>query len=252
MAYKKLISPEFRIGTAKFEITSGMDVEVFSSREAKADWCKVELTQEYKDIISYDDMERATVELGYDNDYDTLLSGFCRKTSNDYWKEIMIKDAMIKVERVVIKQTFVDCTPQDIIKYILLQAGITDYQLSDMDYGKRNIFVLGGDNGVKAITQINNVWGLQNDFFFQDNVFYWGCKPKQKNIYVLEEDVNILSFEKIGEMFEIETLGVPWIHHSQEVEVEHSKFTGTVLVEKTIVKTDEKGLTQMFIYFKGA
>ena len=205
MGYKRLISPEFRICTKKYEITSGMEVECFSSRESRSDWCKVELTSQLQGIISYEDMEKATVELGYGDDYDILLQGYCRRTEGDYWKEIMIRDAMIKVER----------------------------------------------TEINTIAQGGSAWGIDNDFFFQNGIFYWGCKPEQETIYVLEESENILSLKKYGELYEIETLGVPWIHHSQEVEVSHSKYSGTVKVEKTIIKSDARGYTRMYIYFKG-
>ena len=218
MGYKKLISPEFKISTSKYEITSGMEVECFSSREARSDWCRVELTTQLQNIVTYEDMEEVQVELGYEGDYDVLLPGYCRKTDNDYWKEIMIRDDMIKLERITIKQTFLDCTPQDVIKYILTQAGVSNYQLSEEEYGKKSTFLVNKQNGIKAI---------------------------------LEENENILSMKKYGDLWEIETLGVPWIHHSQEIEVSHSKYTGTVKVEKTIIRSDSKGYTRMYIYFKG-
>jgi hypothetical protein len=251
MERKKLISPEFRVSTENYEITSGMEVECFSSREARSDWCRVELTSQLQGTVSYDDMEEATVELGYDGDYDTLLTGFCKRAGNDYWKEILIRDAMIKIERTVIKGTFVSCTPQDIIRYVLTQADITEYRLSDTAYGTKNAIIVNSQNGIRTITQVNNVWGLDNDFFFQNGIFYWGCRPEQDTIYILEESENILSLKRYGSLYEIETLGVPWIHHSQEVEVSHSKYSGTVKVEKTITRSDENGYTRMFIYFKG-
>lgn len=251
MAYKKLISPDFRICTEKYEITSGMEVECFSSREARSDWCRIELTSQLKGIVTYEDMEEAVVELGYGDDYDVLLSGYCRKSENDYWKEILVRDAMIKIERVTVKGTFIDCTPQDIIKYILLQAGIKEYKLSEEDYGKRETFFVNSLDGVKAIAQVNTAWGIKNDFFFQNKVFYWGCRPLQEMVYLLEENENILSLKKYGDLYEIETLGVPWLHHSQEVELSHSKYSGTVKIEKTIVKSDANGYTRMYLYFKG-
>ena len=180
MGYKKLISPEFRIGTEKYEITSGMEVECFSSKEARSDWCKVELTTQLQDILTYEDMEKATVELGYDEDYDMLLSGYCRRTTSDYWKEIMIRDAMIKLERIIVKGTFIDCTPQDVIRYVLVQAGITDYRLSDSEYGKKDTFIVNKQNGIKTITQVNSMWGIDNNFFFQDEVFSGGANPDRK------------------------------------------------------------------------
>lgn len=251
MECKRLLSPEFRISTEKYEITSGMEVECFSSREHRSDWCHVELTSQLYDMMAYEDMEKATVELGYDDDYDILLSGYCRRTKNDYWKEIMIRDAMIKVERTEVKGTFIDCTPQDIIRYVLALAGIEKYQLSDAEYGKKENVIVNKQSGTKTIIQVGTVWGIDNDFFFQNGMFYWGCRPEQESIYVLEESENILALKRYGELYEIETFGVPWIHHSQEIEVVHSKYAGIVRVEKTIVKSDARGYTRMYIYFKG-
>lgn len=251
MGYKKLISPEFRISTENYEITSGMEVECFSSREARSDWCRVELTSQLQGKVAYRDMEKATVELGYEDDYDMLLPGYCRRTEGDYWKEIMIRDAMIKVERTEVKGTFTYCTPQDIIRYVLTQAGIEQYRLCGTEYGKKDTFIVNKQNGIKTIAQVNSTWGIDNDFFFQNEIFYWGCRPEQEMIYILEESENILSLKRYGELYEIETLGVPWIHHSQEVEVSHSKYSGVVKVEKTIIKSDANGYTRMYIYFKG-
>lgn len=104
---------------------------------------------------------------------------------------------------------------------------------------------------MKTIAQVNSTWGIDNDFFFQNNIFYWGCRPEQKTVYILEESENILSLEKYGDLYEIETFGVPWIHHSQEIEISHSKYSGTVKVEKTITKSDSKGYTRMYLYFRG-
>lgn len=54
-----------------------------------------------------------------------------------------------------------------------------------------------------------------------------------------------------GDLFEIETLGVPWIHHSQLIKIEHSKYNGMSFVEKTIIKSDADGRVRMYIYFRG-
>lgn len=250
MGYKKLISPDFKINTELYEITSGIEVECFSSKEARSDWCKVELTSQLQNIITYKDMEPATVELGYDDDFDMLLSGYCRKNDNNR-KEIMIRDAMLLIEKASIKGTFMDCTPQDVIKYVLARAGITQYRLNDNDYGKKDALLISKQNGINTISQVNSTWGIDNNFFFQNGIFYWGYKPEQKDIYVLEENENILSLNKYGELYEVKTLGVPWIHHSQMIEVQHSKYSGMVEVEKTIIKSDESGYTNMSIYFKG-
>lgn len=251
MGYKKLISPEFRITVGDYEITKGIEVECFSSKESHMDWCRVELSPQLQGIVRFKDMDEAKVELGYEDDYDTLIEGYVRSGKADYWKEIMIKDDMMKLDRVTIKASFVDCEPQDVIRYILACAGIEGYVLTDQYYGKKDTFVIDQMSGIKAIAEVNSSWGISNPFFFQEKVFYWGAKKDQKEMYVLEEGQTILFLNKYGSLWEVETIAVPWIHHSQEVEVVHSKYSGIVTVEKTIVRSDDTGAVHMYIYFLG-
>ena len=184
-------------------------------------------------------------------DFDSLIDGYVRCGDTDYWKEIMIKDDMMKLDRVTIKASFVDCEPQDVIRYVLACAGIEDYVLSDEHYGKKDLFVIDRKSGINTIAEVNSSWGIKNPFFFQKKVFYWGTKEEQKEIYVLEEGETILSLNKYGDLWEAETIAIPWIHHSQEVEVQHSKYSGIVTVEKTIVRSDDTGAVHMYIYFAG-
>ena len=110
MGEKKLISPEFRVTVGEYEIKDGVEVECFSSRESHIDWCRVELSPRLQGLIQFKDMDEAQVELGYEDDFDTLIDGYVRCNGSDYWKEIMIKDDMMKLERATVKGTFIDCT----------------------------------------------------------------------------------------------------------------------------------------------
>lgn len=251
MGYKKLISPEFRVTVGDYEVTDGIEVECFSSKESHMDWCRVELSPQLQGVLKFKDMDEASVELGYEDDFDSLIDGYVRCGDTDYWKEIMIKDDMMKLDRVTIKASFVDCEPQDVIRYVLASAGIEDYVLSDEHYGKKDLFVIDRKSGINTIAEVNSSWGIKNPFFFQKKVFYWGTKEEQKEIYVLEEGETILSLNKYGDLWEAETIAIPWIHHSQEVEVQHSKYSGIVTVEKTIVRSDDTGAVHMYIYFAG-
>lgn len=124
MGYKKLISPEFRVTVGDYEVTDGIEVECFSSKESHMDWCRVELSPQLQGVLKFKDMDEASVELGYEDDFDSLIDGYVRCGDTDYWKEIMIKDDMMKLDRVTIKASFVDCEPQDVIRYVLACAGI--------------------------------------------------------------------------------------------------------------------------------
>ena len=253
MDTKKLITPKFRVTVGDYELSDGMEVECVSSSSSNLDWCRVELSTELEGLLEYEDMDEAIVELGYGEDYDILLEGYIRKNlkTGDYWKELLIKDDLIRLERIRITASFVDCTPQDVLKYILATAGISDYRLSVEEYGKRELVVIDNKNGIEAVTAVNSAWGLANPFFFRNRVFYWGTLPDQEELYVLEEDGTILSLQKYGDLWEAETIGIPWIHHSQEIEVVHSKVSGTFRVSKVMVKSGEHGEVHMFLYFPG-
>ena len=251
MKSKKLITPQLRVTVGRYIITSGIEVECFSSRESHMDWCRVELSPELQGRLSFEDMDEALVELGYDGDYDILIAGYARREKADYWKEIMIKDDLMKLERVEIKATFIDCEPQDVVRYVLACAGIEDYMLSANFYGKRDRLVIDRRNGVQTLAEINSAWGISLPFYFQNKVFYWGTGQGQDEIYVLEENETILSLGKYGSLWEAETIAIPWIHHSQQVEIRHSKYEGTVEIQKTIVRSDDTGAVHMYIYFEG-
>lgn len=249
MKSKKLITPEMRVTVGRYIITSGIEVECFSSRESHMDWCRVELSPELQGRLTFEDMDEAQVELGYDGNYDILIAGYVRREKEDYWKEIMIKDDLMKLERVEIKATFIDCEPQDVVRYVLACAGIKDYMLSENNYGKRDRLVIDRRNGIQTLAEINSAWGISLPFYFQNKVFYWGTGQGQDEIYVLEENETILSLGKYGSLWEAETIAIPWIHHSQQVEIHHSKYEGIVEVQKTIIRSDDTGAVHMHIYF---
>lgn len=134
MGYKKLISPEFRVTVGDYEVTDGIEVECFSSKESHMDWCRVELSPQLQGVLKFKDMDEASVELGYEDDFDSLIEGYVRCGDTDYWKEIMIKDDMMKLDRVTIKASFVDCEPQDVIRYVLACAGIVEAEATGTYY----------------------------------------------------------------------------------------------------------------------
>lgn len=87
MGYKKLISPEFRVTVGDYEVTDGIEVECFSSKESHMDWCRVELSPQLQGVLKFKDMDEASVELGYEDDFDSLIDGYVRCGDTDYWKE---------------------------------------------------------------------------------------------------------------------------------------------------------------------
>lgn len=248
---KQLISPAFRIRIGSYIITRGVEVESYSSGEAHSDWCNVTLTEDLIHKIRFADLERARVELGYGNDYDVLLDGYARQLRRDYWKEIIIKDDMIRLERIRLKATLLDVTPQDVIRYVLARAGISAYQLDSTDYGKQRLCSLANVTGVEAIRQINAMWGIELDFYVRDGMFYWLSNRIQDYVYLLEEGSTILGLNPVGQLWRAETIGIPWLHQGEKVKIYHQKISGMFRIEKVIIRSDEKGCVTQLIYFKG-
>lgn len=247
MEKKILATPEFRVMIGNYEISDGIQVECFSSKISRHDWGTVKLSPELEELIHVEDMDDARIELGYGEDYDDLLSGYIKRYDSGF----LIRDDMVKLEKIWIRATFLDASPQDIIRYVLTQADIFDYELADYDYGKKAVVSIEQKNGLETIAEVNAVWGISQPYFFKNKRFYWGTRSEQSSMYVLEEGSTILSLKKYGTLWEAETIAIPWIHHSQMIEVRHSRFYEVVEVEKTVIKTGRGGAVHMYISFKG-
>lgn len=248
---KNLSSPEFKVTIGNYTLEDGIEVECVSSKKSYCDWCSVELTEELKDQIVINDMDEAVVYMGYNGEYVSVIEGYVRMLKSDYWGKFLIKDDMIKLERNNIKCTFLMCTPQDILKYILGIIGITEYKLSNLKYTEMERFSVPYQNCIDLLKNINAAWKMDVQFYFRNRCFYWGYEEEQNEIYMLEENETILSMNKYNGLWEVETIGIPWIHYGEKINIQHEKYSGTVEVFKTIIKRDRKGFVRMYIYFMG-
>lgn len=247
---KKLISPEFRLTIKDYVITSGMRIKCRSSKKSKLDWAKVILESSPEDIIPLKDNDEAVLELGYDDDFDEIINGYLRRSSEDSWKELIIKDDLKKLEEITVKGTFLDCEPQDIIRYILTVAGIDRFELDQTRYPKKDRAVIKEMNGLKAISEVGALWGISRPFYFKNKVFKWGIAEEQKEVYILEEGETLMSLQKSGVLWKAEVIAIPWLHHSQEVMISHKEYTGMVEIEEIEVQSEPSGI-KMFIWFRG-
>jgi len=249
MAYKNLISPEFRLDLGKYILEDGIMVEYVSSADAHADWARINLDEELIGSVMICSGDEYSVDLGYEDEYANLLTGTIEKDQTPDWKEIIVKDDYWKLEACYVCATFVKCTPQDIVRYLLTQAGITNYELSVENYRDTDRFVVENKKASEVLKMLNTFYGISVDYYFRNGIFYWGCRPEQKDIYVLDEENNILDMEMYGSMWCADTVGIPWIHHSDIIEVEHTLYTGYAQAKKIVIKRDEKGFIRQSIYF---
>lgn len=249
MNTKALLYPEWRILLGCNVLRNGLQLELMSSKEARADWCQISLDMSLREKLEINDGDIAIIELGYGDDFDCVLTGKVSRPNPKDWPELMIKDDMSKLENIIVKGTFMDCTPQDILKYIMVLSDIETCRFSQQEYGKKNKLTISARNGVEAIKAINASWGIDNNFFIRNSIFYWGIRPEQNYIYTLDNG-NVLDISKLGDCWEVATLGVPWIHHSDLICLNHVKVSGVFEVEKVSIKNDREGCIRQYLYFK--
>lgn len=244
MEKKLLVSPRFKIETEEIEIENEFELEYYSNE--KGSWCKLMFLTPLKNAVSCKAMEKGSLYFEYD-EMEELLRGYCSKCEKGEGL-VIIRDEMLKLERIEVKCTFIDVEIQDAIKFILAQAGIENYELSEEKRGKKEIIVIDKQNGIEALQTIKKAFQTDQEFYFEKGIFIWGIERKQENIFELEENVNILSFNQNGEDFEVETLGIPWVKRGDLVEIKHSARSGEFKVKKIIIKKNVKGFTRMHIF----
>ncbi len=96
---------------------------------------------------------------------------------------------------------------------------------------------------------VNAAWGIKVPFFFSGGIFYWDEKPEQKNVYTFEYGINILGLNRIGGMWELETVSVPFVKHSHKIRVIHPQISKEVEVLKVVSTTNDSGFIRTYIYF---
>lgn len=245
--YKKLMAPDYRLTLQTVEVTSGLRVNYRSSKAAGCDTCRVYLSPEAQEAIGDADVSDCRVDMGSEDDYDNIIDG--SGTWEKDGTEILVVDGMRKLLDTRIKATFMGCHPQEAIRYILTLCGVEDYQLADTVYGNKKTFAVDNLTGRDAILAVNAAWQLDTPFFYWDDVFWWGKKPDQEYVYELN-DGNIIELEKNGQLWTAEVIGMPWLHHSQYINITHSELIAVGEIETVLVETSEKGFTDMYITFR--
>lgn len=244
--YKQLTFPEFKVTLNGLQIESGFYVEYQSSDDDHANQCILTPYGEAADAVENADLSEIIVEMGCQDDYETILegTGFLLQGT----ESILVKDPMIRLERTLIQETFLDCYPDEILRYILTQCGVTEYRLSEQQYERKAVFTVRSMNAVQAIKEMQRFWGTEVAFYFWDGVFYWGCEPEQNEIYELDDN-NILDLEQNGDVWTAEILAIPWLHQGQYVLVTDSRFCGLVRIKKCVIKSKSRGSVDMYIQF---
>ncbi|WP_427340601.1 hypothetical protein [Caloranaerobacter sp. DY30410] len=241
-----------QIGT--YFIRAGIALDVYSSKESYFDWAKIRFTDKIVEKMVFNKMDPVKIYLGYSEENDIVFDGYIKRTvntgnvSND---EIIAKDEMIKLEETKITQTFLNISPQEIIKYGLDEAGIQNYELKSQIFAKKPAIPVYEKNIIQLIEEVHRYWNIKEYFYFdRDKKFYWGTKPKQDKVYEFQYGENIINLTFENGFWVIETISFPYIKHSHNIKVVHPRIEGTFEVYKVHFSINEEGFPRTKIYFK--
>jgi len=251
MEATELFYPDINAEIGDYSFAKGIEINASSSKDSYFDWAKIRFTKQFKDEITIQAGDKAIIQLGYNGVFDDVFEGYVNKPYNNGGglNEILLKDDMIWLENTLVNNTFLEVTPQEIIRFCLKEAGIANAVIDSSLYPEKLRVPISQKNAVSVINEVNSLWGLSNRFFFSSGIFYWGAAPAQGKIYEFEYGTNIIALNRIGSVWELETVSAPFIKHSQLISVSHPQIAGEFEVIKVVFTTSETGFIRTYIYF---
>lgn len=247
----ELFYPGIGVQIGAYSIKKGIEIETCSDAESYFDWAKIRFTDPYQTQIGIAKGDEMSIYLGYSGIMEEVFTGYVSSPYNRAQgkNEILAKDEMQRLEEVTISETFLDVTPQEIVRYLLEVAGISNFQISQEVYQPKKVVPVAQKNGIQVLEEIRRLWQIQKRFYFSGGVFYWCTDPEQKQTYLFEYGSNIIRLERSMGSWELETVSMPFIHHSQTIKVIHPAYTGSALVKKVLFKTNDAGFIRTYITF---
>ncbi len=247
----ELFYPGIGVQIGAYSIKKGIEIETCSDAESYFDWAKIRFTDPYQTQIGIAKGDEMSIYLGYSGIMEEVFTGYVSSPYNRAQgkNEILAKDEMQRLEGVTISETFLDVTPQEIVRYLLEVAGISNFQISQEVYQPKKVVPVAQKTGIQVLEEIRRLWQIQKRFYFSGGVFYWCTNPEQKQTYLFEYGSNIIRLERSMGSWELETVSMPFIHHSQTIKVIHPAYTGSALVKKVLFKTNDAGFIRTYITF---
>ncbi|MEG1931472.1 MAG: serine/arginine repetitive matrix protein 2 [Anaerovorax sp.] len=242
-----LFYPEQKIHIGEYELTEGVEIQIYSAKDTYFDWAKLKLSQAFYGKITIAKGDKVEILLGYDGNLNSVFQGYAYKCDG---KIIICKDEMVKLEQTKITNTFLDAEPGEIVEYCLLQAGVASYKLFENSYQKRSIVPISGKNVIQVMEEIKILWRIPHLFYFLQRTFHFGSKHVQEKIYKFEYGINIISLTEEKGQWILETASVPFIRHSDIIEMNHPSVQGKRQVSKVVFSSNEAGFLRTRIYFE--
>lgn len=171
-----------------------------------------------------------------------LFSGTVVDVSKQQVITLYCKDRMKNLLGTKIIKAFTNVSPQEIVKFALMQAGITTFKLSSKQLARRHSFIANGINVVQVIKLVNKTWGLDWEYYFDpEGDFYYGPWEESERYHAGEEIIvfeygqNIVDLKPSDDgTGELRTIAVPFLRHSQIIKIVDRRFWDTEVFAKVL------------------
>lgn len=238
---------ELRLTLPGYQASGMMAVEMYEDNTAKPNWARLILPDELLKKTNGKKVGACVLELGKDEEFEVLLEG--EGVISEKQEEVLIiQDGLADLRKTRICNTFLNCTPQEAVRYILTVAGVEEYHLTTEVMSRKDVFTIDDMDALSALCMINTVYGINIAFHYVDGAFWWGMESDQEDVVVIT-DSNTMKLQRIGELWEAEILTIPWIRTGNLISVECEEYTGIGLVTKRILKCNGKQI-DMYINFE--
>lgn len=252
MRTEELFYPELQVVMGPYILQEGITFASYSDPKTPYDWCRIVFTEDFQECIQVEENAEVEVYAGYGGSLQLFFKGLVAKSYNHAGAkdEILVKDYSLKLAKTKVTNTFLEVSPQELVQYGLQEAGITEYELSGQIYRPKAVVSIVQKTVVDFLKEINALWGIQMDSYFQLGKFYWGLAPEQQEIYIFEYGSNIISLTRESGFWVLLTVSVPFIGHSQLIEVVHPYVNGEFLVRRVSCYVNEDGWLRTKIWFQ--
>lgn len=251
METTELYDPQIMAQAGGYRFDKGIEIEISSAKTSYFDWAKIRFTEQFRPEISIARKTPAAIQMGYGGSLEEVFTGYVSRQYDGgaYANEVNLKDEMLLLEETVINDTFLNTTPQELIACFLGRAGLSRMKLSAKNYPRRRLLPIWEQNAVQAIQTVHAAWGLKVPFFFSGGTFYWDEKPEQSRVYTFAYGVNIISLNRTGGLWVLETVSAPFVRHSHKIQVVHPRISGEQEVTKVVFTTNDSGFIRTYLYF---
>lgn len=222
-----LVAPAWKIAVGEWQVGKMLRFDVYSSRVNPADTAEVVLPKQGFPVEQVRQGQELRIWQGY-RGVGLWLVFAGTLTSVEPGETVLLRatDASTKLAA-KIAQGFSNVIPQEIFRYCLERAGVTEYRLTARRLAARPSFVARG-TVAHVLRQVCQVWGTTDwAFYFEpEGTFWWGPWEESERYgqlagVTLAYRENIITHEvRDARHGLLQTPALPFLRHSHRVAVE--------------------------------